>query len=297
MLLEGTRHIRTSPGAGCIACGSLEYSIVFEEFGVDVLRCNRCDHIFSSYRGSQDYDAYFDHEIGDEEEFWWDGAHDRMFRAFGDVFLAGRRGRLLDVGAGLGYFVRFAGSFNHWEAFGYEISPPAVEYAKTKLNIGNMFAGRVEDSGFAPGSFHLITLWDVLEHIPDPVPLLRYLHSLLAPGGTLFIATPNGPAQLLKARLKKHLTGMKTGGHYLEARDHLNLYNTYSLAATLAQTGFPRVSFKHLPPIQAVAGSRSRIGRAAKNFWFRGAQAVGAVTGNRINLNNNLYAVACKPGA
>ena len=76
----------------------------------------------------------------------------------------------------------------------------------------------------------------------------------------------------------------------------MNLYNSHSLAATLAHTGFPRVGFKHLPPIQAVAGSRSGVGRAAKNLWFRGAQVAGAVTGNRINFNNNLYAVACKSG-
>jgi 2-polyprenyl-3-methyl-5-hydroxy-6-metoxy-1,4-benzoquinol methylase len=242
----------------------------------------------------QNYDAYFDHEIDDEERLWWGSAHDRMFHAFGERFLTSRTGTIVDVGAGLGYFLQFAQMHSGWKALGYEISPAAVDYARNELRLQNVFVGRVEDSGLKLGSVHVITLWDVLEHIPDPGPLLHYLNSLLVPDGILFIATPNGPAQLLKARAKKCLIGMRAGSHYMEARDHMNLYNTRSLARTLSQAGFGRYEFQHLPPIQMVAGSTSASGRLVKNAWFRVAKVIGAVTANRVNVNNNLYVAAHK---
>ena len=273
-------------------CHCSESSVVFVESGVEILRCAGCKHIYSSYAGDQNYSEYFQREITDQERFWLDTGHLRMFRAFGDRFMAGRSGKVLDVGAGLGYFVRFAEGYSGWEAFGYEISPPAVEYARNELGLKHMYAGRVEDSGFPLASFELITLWDVIEHIPNPDQFLRYLHSLLKPRGIFFLATPNGPAQLWKARAKKTLIGMREGSHYLMPRDHINLYTPHALDRVLKRVGFRTVKFMHLPPIQSVSGSRSRIGLLAKNAWFRSAQALYAATGSRANINNNLYALA-----
>ena len=107
-------------------------------------------------------------EVNDQEKFRLDPAHLRMYWDFGNRFMTGRSGKILDVGAGLGYFVRFAESYQDWEAFGYEICAPAVDYAKNQLGVKNMYAGRVEDSGFPLAYFDLITLWDVIEHIPNP---------------------------------------------------------------------------------------------------------------------------------
>ncbi|MCU1293139.1 MAG: SAM-dependent methyltransferase [Bryobacterales bacterium] len=276
----------------CIVCRSSESSVVFVDFGVPILRCTGCKHIYSSYAGNQNYSEYYGREINDQEKFRLDPAHLRMYRDFGNRFMAGRSGKILDVGAGLGYFVRFAESYQGWEAFGYEICAPAVDYAKNQLGVKNMYAGRVEDSGFPLASFDLMTLWDVIEHIPNPDGFLQYLRSLLKPAGAFFLATPNGPAQLWKARAKKTLIGMREGGHYLEPRDHMNLYTPDTLDRVLKRAGFQSVKFVHLPPIQAVSESGNPLGLLAKNAWFRIAQVVHAATGSRANINHNLYAIA-----
>ena len=279
----------------CIVCNSANKSVVFCEFDIPILRCRSCGHVNSTFVNDQHYDQYFAHEPTEADMYWWDEAHRKMYQAFGTKFLQNKTGNLLDIGAGLGYFVRFALKYPGWNALGYEISVPAVEYARNVLGLKDlMFAGAVEDSGFAPEHFDLITLWDVLEHIPNPYILLSYIFRILKPGGSLFVATPNAPIQVFKATVKAMLFGMVEGAHYLEAKDHVNLYTPESLRLVLRRIGFRQVSFTHIRPIQSVSGSRSIALRAAKNAWYLTAKIVGAISGQAINLNNNLFAKATK---
>jgi 2-polyprenyl-3-methyl-5-hydroxy-6-metoxy-1,4-benzoquinol methylase len=275
-----------------VACGSSERAVVFHEFGVDILRCAGCGHLYSSWTGGHDYDGYFGSEpIDPDGQQYWDEQHARLYDDFTRRFLAGRRGRLLDVGCGLGYFVKRAAAVPGWEAYGYEISPQAVAFARETLGLTTVHCGRVEDSGFAPRSFDVITLWDVIEHIPDPHPLLSYLGTLLTDEGMLCLHTPNATIHLPKAKLKRRLRGMKTELHYLEARDHVNTYTMSTLRRVLAGNGFRRVRFIHLSPIDGVAGDRRLSARLLKRAWYVAAVAIFHATLGRINLDN-LFVVA-----
>lgn len=278
----------------CIVCKSRENKVVFREHEVDMLRCLQCGHVFSSWETNQNYEAFWgEGSIESEDQFWWDEAHDGMHRDFCRTFIEGKSGRLLDVGCGLGYFVKKISSHAGWDAYGYEISPHAVEYARKKLGLENVFAGRVEDSRFAPESFDIITLWDVVEHIPDPEPLLAYLLTLLKPDGTLFLHTPNISAQLPKARLKKLIRGMRADLHYIEAKDHVNIYSMKSLARILERNGYGDFEFLHLTPVQSVSGSKSRLLKLAKNAWFYSSAALHRLTRGAVNFDN-LFVIARK---
>jgi len=209
-----------------------------------------------------------------------------MYGDFCRRFIVGKRGRLLDVGCGLGYFVRTVAAYPGWEVDGYEISRWAVDFAHTRLGLANVRCGRVEESDFAVGTFDVITLWDVIEHVPDPDPLLSYLASRLKSTGLLFMHTPNIRVQLPKARLKKAIMGMQPDTPYLEARDHVNIYSMRTLRAVLERNGFGDIRFTHLRPVQSVAGSRSGLLKVAKNAWFHAAVAVYGLTLGRVNLDN-----------
>lgn len=276
----------------CIVCGSGKREVVFHEFGVDILECGECGHVYSSWPGGQDYDGYFATVPAESEvEPFWNEQHARMYGDFRRRFLDRRQGRLLDVGCGLGYFVKRAADVPGWEVYGYEISPQAVSFARETLGLANVFCGRVESSDFAPGSFDVITLWDVIEHIPDPDPLLSYLRTLLAKDGMLCMHTPNAVIQIPKAKLKRRLLGMKPDGHYLEARDHVNIYKVSTLRRVLTRNGFGRVRYIHLSPIEGVAGSHALSSRVAKRAWFMVAVVLFHASLGRINLDN-LFVVA-----
>jgi 2-polyprenyl-3-methyl-5-hydroxy-6-metoxy-1,4-benzoquinol methylase len=271
----------------CIVCGSAAATAVFHEFGVDVLECGECGHVYSSWTGGQDYDGYFGADsIDPAGQGYWNEQHARMYDAFTRQYLSGRQGRLLDVGCGLGYFVARVAAIPGWEAYGYEISPAAVAYARTHLGLTTVFCGRVEASTLPPASFDVITLWDVIEHIPDPDPLLSYLRTLLTDDGVLCMHTPNAAIQVPKAKLKRRLRGVRAGGHYLEARDHVNLYKMSTLRRVLARNGFRHVRYFHLPPIDSIGLNSGVAARLGKRAWFGAAAAVFRASGGRINLDN-----------
>ena len=287
------RNVLSAPGrAGCVVCGSATHDVVFHEFGVDILECAECSHVFSSWQGGTDYDGYFGRApIDPHGQEYWNEQHARMYDDFTSRFLAGRRGRLLDVGCGLGYFVKRVANVPGWEAYGYEISPEAVAFARDTLGLSNVFCGKVETSDLARGSFDIITLWDVIEHIPEPDPLLSYLCTLLKDDGMLCLHTPNASIQVPKAKLKRRLRGMRRGLHYLEATDHINIYKPATLRRVLSRNGFRTVRFIHLSPIEGVAGDRSVASRLVKRAWFVVAVGLFYATLGRINVDN-LFVVA-----
>jgi 2-polyprenyl-3-methyl-5-hydroxy-6-metoxy-1,4-benzoquinol methylase len=286
--------VTTAMGCLCTVCRfETETKVVFTETGIDIVRCLECGHIMSTHRGSQDYDEYFD-EPGRLETFWWDQAHRSMYADFCRRILPSKPGSLLDVGAGLGYFIRAISQNSEWDVYGCEISTGAVRYAREVLGIRNMHCGRLEDAGYDRSSFDLITLWDVIEHIPDPDLLLARIAEILKPGGTLFLHTPNAPLQLVKAKMKKTITGERAEVHYLEARDHINLYSAAGITRVLERCGFRNVHFQHLSPIQSFAGrGNNLIFRAAKNGYFAAARTLSRATGGHINIDN-LFVIATK---
>jgi len=272
-------------------CPICKYSInhiVFKEFNIDILRCVRCGHIFSSYDIDQHYDKYFDQTnllCSPGSNWWWNEAHKAIYNDFCHKFIVGKSGKLLDVGCGLGYFVKMVYDYDSWEVFGYEISQEAVDFA-VKMGLKNVFCGRVETSSFMEKQFDIITLWDVIEHIPEPDPILSYLSSLLKDDGILFIYTPNARIQLLKAKIKKLLRGMKPGVHYMEAKDHINNYQMSTLTIILKRNRFSNVEFIQIRPIQGVSGSRNQFLVAMKNLWFYIFALLFRITFGHINLNN-----------
>ena len=106
-------------------------------------------------------------------------------------------GRLLDIGANFGYFARDAAT--RFEALGIEPSALTVAWGRQHLNapveVGSIYDARPE---FA-GRFDVITLFDVIEHLPEPHDALGRIREWLAPGGRLFLTTPD--AGSLIARL------------------------------------------------------------------------------------------------
>ena len=96
-----------------------------------------------------------------------------------------QKGRLLDIGAGTGDFLSVAKN-DGWQTIGVEPSERAKSIAKNK---GVSFVE--ETSELENQSFDVISMWHVLEHVPDLDKQIKELKRLLKPTGTLIIAVPN----------------------------------------------------------------------------------------------------------
>lgn len=212
-----------------------------------------------------------------------------MHRDFIERFIAPGGGRLLDMGCGLGFFLKALAPYSRWETHGCEISSAAVRYAHQTLGLSRVVQTRLDEAQFSPEYFDLITMWDVLEHVPRPDPVLRRCDTMLRNGGICFIRTPNAAVQLFRARMKKLILGMRSDSGYLMARDHLHHYSMKSIRRLLERNGFSRIEFIHLHPI----GSADALGQIAKSVCFNVVRAFAFATGDRLNFDN-LFVVARK---
>ena len=94
--------------------------------------------------------------------------------------------RLLDVGCYIGVFLEIAAKHG-WDAWGVEPSQWAAEQAR-QLGL-NVIGGTLEGANLPDESFDVVTLWDVIEHVADPIGEIRRIHRILKPGGLIVIHT------------------------------------------------------------------------------------------------------------
>ncbi len=96
-----------------------------------------------------------------------------------------QKGNLLDIGTGTGDFLKEAKK-RAWEIFGTEPNADARKIAQIKgINL------QIQTAKFSERKFDVITMWHVLEHVPDLEKQLAELDRLLKKDGTLFVAVPN----------------------------------------------------------------------------------------------------------
>ncbi|HEX2576653.1 MAG TPA: class I SAM-dependent methyltransferase [Aquihabitans sp.] len=283
----------------CYLCGATDGSEVFVEDGVALRRCDRCRHVYSTWEQDEHYAGYWDHGVDEADLSFWDDAHRPIHEQFIDRFVPAPTGRLVDVGCGLGFFV--AAMARHrpgWRADGYELAEAPVAWAHAHGLAGSVHQGLVEEAGIEPGSVDVITMWDVVEHLTRPQPLLEALRSLLTPDGFLFLQTPSWPFQYAKARATVALDrGVVPGKHYLAAKDHVNQFSRASLTRLAVDCGFQPPTFEVLLPILAVGGQRTRVGELAKLGVYHGTRALWQASRGRVMANPTLFAFLRPEGA
>src|SRR5207245_96199 len=99
--------------------------------------------------------------------------------------------RLFDIGCGMGFFLDLMRR-EGWETMGVEPAPNAARHARERLGL-DVVEGTIETAR-VDGPFDVVTLWYVLEHVPNPVEILDRAAALLRPGGLLIVRVPNQAA-------------------------------------------------------------------------------------------------------
>jgi SAM-dependent methyltransferase len=103
--------------------------------------------------------------------------------------LTGReRGRLLEIGCAGGWFLR-ASRDAGWDVKGVEISADAADFARSRFGL-DVFCGDLADAGFPAGSFDVVYMADVLEHVPEPTAFVAEVRRILADGGQVVVCGP-----------------------------------------------------------------------------------------------------------
>jgi SAM-dependent methyltransferase len=193
----------TSALPSCLVCGRTRPRKIYRTPHQELLRCENCTLVFGwpvfsresllddasvSFRGEgfPETANYFDRgRVGRSGS-----ALQRKYRrGLEQISLLVPSGRLLDVGCGVPIFLDLARSAGY-DVEGIDPVPEVARMAREDFGLPVRTAPfdrcRLEEA-----SFDVITMWDSLEHLPDPLAALDRSHQLLRPGGVLFVSVPN----------------------------------------------------------------------------------------------------------
>lgn len=224
--------------------------------GYDIIHCEMCgfrhavplpapDSLTREYQENyyaEEKPTFLQH--AGEDQDWAELAQNDRLETFERLIGPGQR-RLLDIGSGPGFFLKTAKN-RAWSVVGVEPSRQAAAHAREMgLEIVQGFFGA--EMAADMGRFEAVNLNNVLEHLPDPIAILRAARSVLEPGGVICVNVPNdfSPLQIAAAATQG------TGEWWLAPPHHLNYFDFATLSDLLERLQF-RVAEKTTSfPIEA----------------------------------------------
>ncbi len=213
-----------------------------------------------------------------------------------------RRGRILDIGCGNGDLLTILDRAG-WEVHGYEPHATTAEAANRRLDhlgrrVVHSDAGAFD--AWPAQSFDVITLWHVIEHLPEPLAMLRVVHRLLRPGGLCLIQTPHVAAA--------EALVLRSFWHGWELPRHLWFFSHTTLQALLERAGLlvwarpvsnsydiAVLSVGHVA--RAVLGARlgTRVARLARRAPVEALARAALTVLDHAGLGSQLTVVAVRP--
>ena len=185
-----------------------------------------------------------------------------------DLLRYKEHGDLLDVGCGMGDFCGVAreAGFN---VFGTEFSDTYADQTKKTVGIKEIYIGRLQEINFSGRQFDVISLWHVLEHLPDPLETLACLSKLLKTGGIVVIEVPN-----VEQKRKRPMYLSDLQDYPIDQLEHLFYYSGQSLQNACTKAGLKILNLNfvdaHQPAKNLVKHLLRKIKRPSKQLVYMG---------------------------
>ncbi len=220
----------------CPICEESRGAPLHSEGSFQMVQCPSCQFIFLNPRPTaeslhQFYQMYLPEETSSIEA--WGRMMKPVFRRAADLLERyGKRGRLLDVGSGFGFFVAEMKN-KGWEAAGVEISQRALDYSRSVLGL-IIHTGPLERVGFPDKHFDAVTGFYVIEHLPFPKAFLGECYRVLKPGGLLLLRYPH------TTPIKNLLNFLGVKNRLYDLPAHLSDFSPRMIQQCLERIGFEK---------------------------------------------------------
>jgi len=291
----------------CNLCGADDSDLAYHKHGLDIRRCRHCslvyvnprlpaDKVWQRYNQNYFWNEYLPAHDAPGGQVNLDSQRRRYSKLLSrlEPYRQETRGRLLDMGCGAGFFLKIAREAG-WDELGIDLSPDAVAFARDRLGL-HAIAGQIEDSNLPENAFDVVTLLETIEHLFDPMAVLRQAYRVLRPGGLIAVTTPN-----LNSLAFKFL-GLDWS--ILSPTEHLYYFTECTIQQMLTRTGFHNVRiersslvFDETAEIRVTDTHRKNAWRSRLSDWL--ARRVGRILRQPIvqaGWGNTIYAFGEKEG-
>jgi 2-polyprenyl-3-methyl-5-hydroxy-6-metoxy-1,4-benzoquinol methylase len=219
----------------CVLCGQNRFSSKYQLGDYRLIRCKHCRLLSiwplpSREKIKELYDLSYRQGTRPFNELYF-ARHRKIeqgLRRLEEIEKHVPRGSILDVGSGFGAFLE-AASMRGWDAQGLELSETSFKVSTEEFGM-RVRNEELTEGSFPPSSFDAIALWNVLEHSPQPITMLKTAWTLLKNGGGIGIATPN--AGSLAFRVLGRRWPM------LIPPAHLHIFSCENLSRAVEEAGF-----------------------------------------------------------
>ncbi len=285
----------------CNFCGARDHRPLFSKRGYDLVACGGCGLAFiANQPGPEAIAALYTSD--DYHDALLDPAHPgfarmqaiaRQHLRFLRRSLPAPAGlKLLDIGCSSGLFLNEARAAG-FDVHGAELSSNTAAFARDHFGL-NVHPGDWRDAGHADASFDVITLFDVIEHLSDPLAELLAIRRLLRPGGLLLQSTPDIDG--LFPQLSYKLAHKLDYWPHPEPPYHLYQFSRRTLAALTEKAGYATARADQTRIGLGYSFGTPAVWRASPKMLAYAALFVGsAVVGPWIGKGDWLYLASRNP--
>jgi 2-polyprenyl-3-methyl-5-hydroxy-6-metoxy-1,4-benzoquinol methylase len=301
MKASDTRQAERRGRRPCNLCDATRAREIFVKNGFSLVQCRSCGLVYvddppaaDELRRLYSFDAgYHTTCVGDKSA---DTAlHRRSAREYYDLLSRYKSGgSLLDVGCSTGFFLRVARD-QGWETCGLEISPDTASLARDRYGL-DVLTGTLEETTFPANRFDAVTLWDVIEHVQDPVTTMSIVHRILKDDGLVAFLTPNvgglfPRAAYAAARIIDYWP-------HPEPPHHLFQFSKTTARRLVTRTGFTvrQVVDKRIPLAYTFGGLKGLL-RSPRQLAYATCFAPIAALGPLVGAGDSMIVIAQKPPA
>jgi SAM-dependent methyltransferase len=198
--------------------------------------------------------------------------------------------KLLDLGCGKGFFLEECVK-RGISCRGIELSDTAIDYARNTLKL-DAICGAIHDHVHDIGRFDAVVMWGVIEHVRDPVAVLRDAYKVLEPGGYMFVDTGIG-----NDWLDRLMPGVN---QWYDPPQHLFVFSALGLKRCLQEAGFTFVD----QDLWFDYSMKRRLARVVRNGIAAAALRTAATIGRlkpgkfemtKFSMGNEMVMVGRKP--
>jgi 2-polyprenyl-3-methyl-5-hydroxy-6-metoxy-1,4-benzoquinol methylase len=216
----------------CLICTSYNLQPLKEYASAHLCKCGSCGFVFS--QAIPTLEELEEHYKGYGRNDYLSPITIKRYHELLDKMEPYRKtGRLLDVGCGIGYFLDVAKE-RGWEVYGTEYTDEAVDICVSKGIT--MHKGQLDPKNYPAGYFDVITSFEVIEHINNPLLELAHFRTVLRKGGLVYVTTPNFNS-LLRYRLK-------SAYNIICYPEHLSYYTPKTLRNVFKISGFRTIKIE-----------------------------------------------------